>query len=68
MAPGDTALLYHRLTSLDPAGEFGVPRDDPRLLKDLLINDRATWPCGMTLLDSEIPGLLGITPPEGADA
>ncbi len=28
----------------DPASEFGVPRDDPRLLQDLVTNDRATWP------------------------
>ena len=44
MAPGDTARLYHELTSVGPDTVVGVPRDDPRLLQDLVVDDLATWP------------------------
>jgi SagB-type dehydrogenase family enzyme len=44
MAPGDTARLYHRLTSYSPEREWTVPLDDPRVLQDFVPNDFATWP------------------------
>lgn len=44
MAPGDTARLYHHLTSYTPEREFTVPIDDPRVLQDFVANDFATWP------------------------
>jgi hypothetical protein len=44
MAPGDTARLYHRLSSYAPEREFMVPIDDPRVVQDFVANDFATWP------------------------
>ena len=44
MAPGDTARLYHRLTSYSPASEFGIALDDPRVLQDFVPNDFERWP------------------------
>jgi len=38
------ARLYHELTSHDLESVPFVPRDDPRLLQDLVPNDLATWP------------------------
>ena len=44
MPPGDTARLYHRLTSYSPEREWTVPVDDPRVLQDFVPNDFDTWP------------------------
>jgi hypothetical protein len=45
MAPGDTARLYHRLTSYGPEKEFpATPVDHPLVLQDFVANDIATWP------------------------
>jgi hypothetical protein len=45
MAPGDTARLYHRLTSYDSEGwDWDVKVDDPLVLQDFVANDFATWP------------------------
>ena len=38
------ARLYHELTAHDADSVPFVPRDDPRLLQDLVPNERATWP------------------------
>ncbi len=46
MAPGDTARLYHRLSSYwgDPAIEWPTPIDHPLVLQDFAPNDRPTFP------------------------
>jgi SagB-type dehydrogenase family enzyme len=44
MALGDTARLYHDLTSYAPEREWTTPLDDRLLLKDFVPNDLATWP------------------------
>jgi hypothetical protein len=41
---GDTARLYHRLSSYEPAREFTVPIDDPRVVQDFVANDFSRWP------------------------
>ncbi len=59
MAPGDSARLYHRLTSYDltswdPAENWVTPVDDPRVLQDFVPNDLATFPA---LCKAYPPGL-----------
>jgi SagB-type dehydrogenase family enzyme len=59
VAPGDTARLYHRLTSYDltswdPASDWVTPVDDPRVLQDFEPNDLATFPA---LCKAYPPGL-----------
>jgi SagB-type dehydrogenase family enzyme len=44
MTAGDTARLYHRLTSYSPEREWTVPLDDPRVVQDFVPNDFDTWP------------------------
>jgi SagB-type dehydrogenase family enzyme len=44
MAPGDTARLYHRLTSYEPGREWTTAVDDPRVVQDFVANDLATFP------------------------
>jgi hypothetical protein len=44
MAAGDTARLYHRLTSYSPEREFTDPIDDPRIVQGFVQNDYATVP------------------------
>ena len=44
MAPGDTARLYHRLTSYSPEREWTDPLDDPRIVQDFTPNDLDTVP------------------------
>ena len=44
MAPGDTARLYHRLTSYSPERDFTDPLDDPRIVHGFVQNDYATVP------------------------
>src|SRR3712207_750449 len=44
MAPGDTARLYHRLTSYGREREWDVPVDDPRVRRDFEPNVHATFP------------------------
>jgi len=44
MAPGDTARLYHRLTSYSPEREFTDPIDDPRIVQGFVQNDYETVP------------------------
>jgi hypothetical protein len=47
MASGDTARLYHRLTSYSPEREWPLPVDDPRVLQDFVSSDldRVPAPC-----------------------
>jgi len=58
MAPGDTARLYHRLTSYEPEREWTTPADDPLLLQDFVPNNLETrtaqwksYPTGLTTVD-----------------
>src|SRR4051812_13749885 len=44
MAPGDTARLYHELTSYTPEREWDAPVDDPLVLQDFAPNDLSTFP------------------------
>lgn len=44
VAPGDTARLYHRLTSYAPDRDWTTPVDDSRLRHDFEPNDLATLP------------------------
>jgi nitroreductase len=46
MAPGDTARLYHRLSSYsrDPAAEWPTPIEHPLVRQDFAPNDRPTFP------------------------
>jgi hypothetical protein len=46
MAPGDTARLYHRLSSYsgDPRSDWPTPIDDPLVLRDFAPNHRPTFP------------------------
>ncbi len=57
MAPGDTARLYHRLSSYEPAREFLVPIDDPRVLQDFVGNDFATWPAACKAYPPGLPAV-----------
>ena len=44
-AGGETATqLLHRLTSYEPGREWTVPADDPRVLRDLRVNELARLP------------------------
>lgn len=47
MASGDTARLYHELTSYAPDREWTTPVDDPRIVQGFVPNDveRFPWPC-----------------------
>jgi hypothetical protein len=44
MAPGDTARLYHELTSYAAGSPWDEPRSDPRLVHDVVQNDLPTFP------------------------
>ncbi|WP_028058953.1 nitroreductase family protein [Candidatus Solirubrobacter pratensis] len=44
MPPGDTARLYHRLTSYAPEREWMTAIDDPRVMQGFVQNDMATVP------------------------
>ena len=50
MAPGDTARLYHELTSYSPERECTAPVRDHRVLQDFVPNDfeRRPAPCKPT--------------------
>jgi nitroreductase len=55
MASGDTARLYHRLTSYEPEREFTVPIDDPRVLQDFVANDFERWPAPCKAYPTGLP-------------
>src|SRR4051812_32954642 len=44
MAPGDTARLYHRLTSYTPERDWKTPVDDPRVVQGFKQIDIPTFP------------------------
>ena len=55
MPPGDTARLYHRLSSYEPEREFTVPIDDPLVLQDFVANDFARWPAPCKVYPDGLP-------------
>ena len=57
MAPGDTARLYHRLTSYSyvPPGVWPTPVDDPRVLQDFVPNDFSRWPAPCKVYPPGLP-------------
>src|SRR5689334_13239016 len=44
MAPGDTARLYHALTSYTVDTDWDAPWSDPRMVQGFVANDVATFP------------------------
>jgi SagB-type dehydrogenase family enzyme len=58
MPPGDTARLYHRLSSYAPEREFTVPIDDPLVLQDFVANDFARWPEPCKTYADELPTVV----------
>jgi hypothetical protein len=58
MAPGDTARLYHRLTSYESEGwDWDVKADDPLVLQDFEANDMATWPAAHKTYAGDLPAV-----------
>jgi hypothetical protein len=55
MAPGDTARLYHRLTSYSPEREWTDPIDDQRVVQDFVPNDLETVPPFCKAYDDGLP-------------
>src|SRR3954447_10848277 len=55
MAPGDTARLYHRLTSYTPEREWTTPVDDPRVLQGFKQIDIPTFPAACKLYPPGLP-------------
>jgi len=55
MAPGDTARLYHRLTSYVPEREWTTPVEDPLVVQDFEPNDFATWPAACKAYPDGLP-------------
>ena len=57
MAPGDTARLYHRLTSYSPEREWTEPIDDTLVLQDFVPNDFAKWPAACKAYPPGLPAI-----------
>ena len=57
MAAGDTARVYHRLTSYESGREWDVPLDDARLLTDFKPNVLATFPAPCKTYPAGLPAL-----------
>jgi SagB-type dehydrogenase family enzyme len=55
MAPGDTARLYHRLSSYEPTREFQVPIEDPLVLQDFVASDMDRVPAPCKSYAAELP-------------
>jgi len=56
MVDGDTARLYHELTSYKDGDDFPAPpADHPLVLQDLVSNDFATWPYPYKRYSPELP-------------
>ena len=68
MAEGDTARLYHRLTSYESEGwDWDVKVDDPLVLQDFVANDFATWPAPCKTYPDGLP-VVGLPREWGAAA
>ena len=62
MAPGDTARLYHALSSYsrdhwDMVRDWSIPRDHPLVLRDFVDNDRPTFPAHFKAYPADLPTL-----------
>ena len=60
MAPGDTARLYHALSSYsrdhwDVVRDWSIPRDHPLVLRDFVDNDRPTFPAHFKTYPADLP-------------
>ena len=55
MAPGDTARLYHELTSYEPGREWTTPVGDLRVRQDFVPNDLETLPAPCKAYPSDLP-------------
>lgn len=55
MAAGDTARLYHRLTSYEPEREWTTPADHPLVLQGFVPNDLDTWPAACKAYPDGLP-------------
>jgi SagB-type dehydrogenase family enzyme len=55
MTPGDTARLYHELTSYSSEREWTIPLDHPLLLRDFVPNDLETWPAACKAYPDGLP-------------
>lgn len=56
MAEGDTARLYHRLSSYGPEKDFpSTPADHPLVLQDFVANDPETWPAPCKAYPDRLP-------------
>jgi hypothetical protein len=60
MAPGDTARLYHALSSYsrdhwDLVRDWSIPRDHPLVLRDFVDNDRPTFPAHCKAYPADLP-------------
>jgi hypothetical protein len=56
VAPGDTARLYHRLTSYESEGwDWDVKVDHQLVLQDFVANDFATWPAACKSYAGDLP-------------
>src|SRR5262245_58784318 len=56
MVDGDTARLYHRLSSYKEGDDFpAVPADHPLVLQDLVTNDFARWPYAYKRYADDLP-------------
>jgi len=70
MAPGDTARIYHELTSYGPWRGWPTPVDDPRVLQDFEPNDLKTFPAPCKAYPEGLPRveLPHSWPPGGGSA
>jgi hypothetical protein len=57
MEPGDTARLYHRLTSYEPGREWTTPIDDPHVRQDFVPNDIERLPAPFKAYPPALPML-----------
>ena len=59
MAPGDTARLYHRLSSYsgDPGAEWPTPIDHPLVRQDFAPNHRPTFPAHRKVYPDGLPSV-----------
>ena len=55
MASGDTARLYHRLTSYEPDREWTTPVEHELVVQDFEPNDFAIWPWPCKAYADELP-------------
>ena len=59
MAPGDTARLYHRLSSYRyvPGSDWPLPIDHPLVRQDFTPNDRPTFPAHRKVYPDSLPSV-----------